>query len=80
MTDASSKWVQPKAAWASRTIWVNVLTLAVAVLMLVSQQTWLPEQTVPILLALVGAINVVLRFLTGQPVQLANPRKSGGDG
>ncbi len=59
----------PKCMFLSKTLWVNAITLVVGVLLLVTQQEWLPDHLEPILLMVVGALNMVLRFLTNQPIE-----------
>ena len=65
--------MEPKSALASRTIWLNVLTLVVLILGVLMADTsgivkpeWLGY------IGLANAIlNVVLRFLTEQPVTMS---------
>jgi hypothetical protein len=61
--------VQAKASWLSKTAIFNALAIAVALL---SYAAGLPELAdhAPLILAIVGAVNVVLRFGTDRPVTL----------
>lgn len=61
---------QSKPIWASRTFWVNVLSLAVVVISTVTGWEYLDGQASAFMLAAVNVINVILRVLTGEPVTL----------
>jgi hypothetical protein len=58
--------METKHWYQSKTVWIN---LAIALLVIISSELGLPiesgDQTV---LVLVNAINIVLRFVTSQPV------------
>lgn len=56
-----------KSKWKSKTVWINALTTAVAIFDYVSPIV--PPAYQPALLALVGVINVGLRFVTTQPIK-----------
>ena len=60
--------MDPKAWWGSKTIWFNILTLVVAVLMAVSESPILAEypQATEVLLMVVGVINLILRSVTSR--------------
>ena len=65
--------MEPKPWWASKTLWFNVLTLAVLVIgVLVSQEGLVPEGWLKWLGAVAAVINVILRFITNQPLTLAS--------
>lgn len=74
MTNSESRWVQPKWFASSKTFWLNLLTMAVALLLLLSQQEWMPERGVEIILLIQGVLNLVLRFLTDAPIQMVKPK------
>lgn len=57
-----------KSIFKSKTFWVNFITIGAGVLAAFSQA--IPQNVTPWLLAIVGASNVVLRFLTKGPVKL----------
>ena len=62
----------PKLVWLSKTVWVNVLTFLVAVFGLLQGQDWIASnpQWVAIIGAVVGVLNVLIRFVTHQPLTL----------
>lgn len=56
-----------KSPLKSKTIWINVLTTAAG---LISGATgMIPPPALPYALAVVGAINVALRFMTSEPIK-----------
>ena len=61
---------EPKPAWASKTVWTNILTVAIAILALATQQLDLSAQTLEWLLFGVGVLNILLRFVTNRPVEI----------
>lgn len=62
--------MNPKNILASKTFWVNFLAFLVAVLGLLQGQTWIADhpQIVSIVAMAIGALNIVLRWLTDRPV------------
>lgn len=63
--------MEPKPWWQSKTIWVNALTLAVLIIgVLVTQDGVIPESWLKWLAAVSAVVNVVLRFITEQPITL----------
>jgi hypothetical protein len=60
--------VEAKEFWQSKTFWVNVMVIVVAVLDLLSKQPFVPPQYVPFVLFAVGVVNIVLRAITDKPV------------
>lgn len=61
-----------KPATASKTIWVNVITLVIALLSTAAANEWVAAhpQTVSFIVATIAALNIVLRFITNQPLRL----------
>lgn len=59
-----------KKAYKSKTIWVNVLTLAIATLAFTADQPWLSKEALAGIIYMQGLANIVLRFLTNQAVDL----------
>jgi hypothetical protein len=55
----------------SKTFWLNTLTIIGGLIL--AYWDVVPTKYEPFLLATLGAINVVLRFLTGQPITLTRP-------
>ena len=51
--------------WKSKTLWVNVVGLAVVLVETLTQQQVI---TVQISAAVLGALNIVLRLLTDKPI------------
>ncbi len=69
---------QAKPFWASRTIWANVLMVAGVVLESTGVTNVLNPETQELALgAILGVVNLVLRFLTKEPITVtASPRIS----
>lgn len=65
----------PKPWWKSRTIWAQLLPIAVAILALLADDQLLTNhpQAVAGLFLAVGIINIVLRSITGQPITRGKP-------
>jgi hypothetical protein len=57
-----------KSPLASKTLWINGLTLAVSVLTAVAAPDVLPPSVAPYLVAALAVANLVLRFLTTKPI------------
>lgn len=57
-----------KAALKSKTLWVNALTTAGS--LLATYGGLLTPAALPYVIAAQGAINVVLRFMTTQPIEI----------
>ncbi len=61
-----------KAWFESKTVWVNIIAMLVMVLDLASRQPFIPAQYVPVLVFVIGVLNVVLRvWFTEQPIDAA---------
>lgn len=64
--------MESKQFWQSKTLWLNTFTVLVAILMLVQARPWVA--TLPLLeeslLLVVGILNILLRFVTSQPVRV----------
>lgn len=54
-----------------RTIIVNVLTVATAIIALPEVTGLIPADGIPYLLAVQGAINIAMRFVTSTPIGVA---------
>lgn len=52
---------ETKQWYESKTVWVNLLTLAAAVVAILAQQPWLPPQVLGMLMALSAILNFILR-------------------
>lgn len=61
-----------KKWWKSKMVWVNALTVLVGVVGYVAGHEVIKEypETIAILVAVQGGINVILRFLTSKPVEV----------
>jgi len=61
-----------KSAVASRTIWVNLIGLAAGLVAYAAGSEYLADyqNVLPILVAIQGGLNIVLRFLTSEPIKL----------
>lgn len=62
--------VEPKSLLASKTLWVNVLTAAAAVLTALSGSELIPATVMPYIVVGLAAVNILLRTITTQPVTL----------
>ena len=61
-----------KSALASKTFWVNLLVLIAGVAGYLAGNEWVASnpQVVAILAAVVGLVNIALRFMTDKPIDL----------
>lgn len=58
--------------WASKTVWLNVLTFVVAALVLVAGPDFpvaIPEDVAKYILGVVALLNLGLRFITETPIK-----------
>ncbi|MBA3578913.1 MAG: hypothetical protein H0W42_02910 [Gemmatimonadaceae bacterium] len=62
-----------KSVFASKTIWLNVITLLVAMSELTDVTALVPNEYHATFLAVVALLNVILRTLTTQAVVLDTP-------
>ena len=59
-----------KNKWLSRTVWLGVITVAIGILELVAEFLASGDFSPPAITLIVsGALGVVLRFLTSQPIK-----------
>jgi hypothetical protein len=68
-------FVATKSLFASKTVWVNVIS---AVVMFLEGQEFLnviPDTWEALLAALVFGLNIILRFITTQPVTISGNEK-----
>ena len=74
----------PKPFYQSKTLWINVISLLLVVLAeLAREQYGLSESWLGLVALLTPVLNVVLRFITTQPIALARgstPPLAGGAG
>lgn len=65
--------MEAKPWWESKTIWANILTVAIAILLLVADVPDLsPDMRAGLLLA-VGIAGIFLRVVTDQPIAAKKP-------
>ena len=57
------KWYQ------SKTIWINLLTLAAGLLVVVSNEQWIMNDYSGYVLGVIGFVNCALRFTTNEGVE-----------
>jgi hypothetical protein len=60
-----------KSLFASKTFWANAITLVAGVVGYVAGQAWIQDNAsvLAVLVAVQGAMNIVLRFVTTQPIK-----------
>lgn len=68
--------IDKKPLYLSKTLWFNVLTIALTVLEMVADLPFLTPEYAQIILIVVAAVNVGLRLLTSQPVTEAGVEKA----
>ena len=66
---------QPKWVGESKTIWVNLITLALAILMAVESQQWISDNpsAAASITAAIAVLNIILRSITVVPVGFRKP-------
>ena len=62
-----------KPWWESKTVWVNVLSVLVLALNSTDVISIFPPSWTPRLAGLLALANIVLRFVSSQPVTLTRP-------
>jgi len=63
-----------KAFWDSKTVWINGLTSVAAIVGLVVQQNGLlPTAWIGYAVLALAIVNLILRFVTGEPIGLPTP-------
>lgn len=61
--------METKPFWASKTLWVNAVALVAAVTGAFSIDLGLDAETqTAVVAAIMGVVNIVLRFVTGSPI------------
>jgi hypothetical protein len=69
----------PKPFYQSKILWVNIVSMALVILAeLAREQYGLSPSWIGLVALLTPILNVVLRFLTTQPVALTRQPKHGG--
>ena len=61
--------MQAKPFWLSKTVWVNVLTITLAILGLTQFQDLIPLSAVKYIGFVNAVLNLLLRFVTNQPLK-----------
>lgn len=66
-----------KPVTSSKTVWINAVTFAIAVLALLAGQEWIQANPkwVAVIAMATSALNIVLRFLTDRAVSLFTTSK-----
>lgn len=59
--------VSVKPWWQSKTLWLNVVAGLIALLAAIAPSV--PQNLMPVIALITAVANVVLRFLTNQPIQ-----------
>lgn len=65
MTQNSKPW------YKSKTVWINILTMIVALLTVPEIGSVVPESAMPYILLITAYANIFLRFITDQPIKKA---------
>lgn len=52
---------ETKLWYESRTVWINLISLAAAIVAILAEQPWLPPEVIGILMAVSAILNVILR-------------------
>jgi hypothetical protein len=62
--------VETKAWYASKTVWINLITTVVGVLGFIAGSDWIAQNPAMVagLTSAVGVLNVILRLVTGKAV------------
>lgn len=68
--------MEPKPWYTSKTIWFNVLAIAVLALELPELTNVIPDAWEPMLAAFVAVVNLVLRSATDRPISLTDQRSA----
>lgn len=63
-----------KAIWQSKTFWLNAISIVLAILA-ITEPTLIPIDP-KMLLWITAVLNIVLRFLTNQPVSVTGSKSS----
>ena len=68
---------ESKPALTSRTVWVNILSLVLALIGVAVGHEWVAEnpQVVSVLVAVQSFINIALRFLTVNPIHVVGGKE-----
>ena len=63
--------MEKKSMWTSKMVWVNVLTLCAGVVGFIAGHDVIVEYPaiMAVMVAVQGAVNVALRFVTWQPIK-----------
>jgi hypothetical protein len=64
-----------KPFWESKVFWVNLVMAVIAILELATDALPLPEGSGVWLVFIIGVLNIVLRFVTVQPVSLTDEKR-----
>ena len=65
-----------KSILVSKTLWTNILMAIGAMLAYLSGQDYIPPEVVEYIIALaIPIVNIILRFMTKNPVDLSLPKK-----
>lgn len=68
--------IESKSIFASKTFWINAITLVIGIVTLISGQTWIPENVAMFLTAAVlPVLNIALRFFSDNKQVTVLPKK-----
>lgn len=68
MSDTRMVTVWAKSWYTSKTLWVAVATILIGVLSLQEVRAVIPEEWLPPIVAVIGVLNLFLRFITNAPL------------
>ena len=63
-----------KPIWASRTFWVNAVSVLAGILTMFGLSFLNVEVQGEVVAIIMGIVNIALRFITGTPVSLTKPK------
>lgn len=60
--------METKSFWKSKTVWLNILAVIVEILVFTETSPVVPKDWLPVIALIHGVANIVLRFISNQPL------------